>query len=179
MHDNLDDNNEPHTNREFRRYQAWYQRATRCRLRLQWTKADYADIESSDDEDTAYDQSTRAGRQVEAGPIFDRVVSQLPYFCTLSCITIHQAFLDQHQELSIIVSATFESYNPYNTLDSCTKKTKPIAICSEVLLLRTLLRGNTLKCSVEEIERIRPRVRDDYMLSFLDVRLKIFFQTYH
>ena len=76
MHNNVDDNNEPHTNREFRRYQAW-------------TEADYADIESSDDEDTAYDQSTRAGRQVEVGPILDRVVSQLPYFSTLSCITIH------------------------------------------------------------------------------------------
>ena len=89
MHDNVDDNNEPHMNHEFRWYQAWYQRAIRCRLRVQWTEADYADIESSDDEDTAYDQSTHAGRQVEAGPILDRVVSQLPYFCTLSCITIH------------------------------------------------------------------------------------------
>ena len=78
MHDNLDDNNEPHTNREFRRYQAWYQRATRCRLRVQWT-----------DEDTAYDQSTHAGRQVEAGLILDRVVSQLPYFSMLGCIPIH------------------------------------------------------------------------------------------
>ena len=89
MHDNVDDNNEPHTSREFRRYQAWYQCATRCRLRVQWTEADYADIESSDDEDTAYDQSTRAGRQVEAGLILDRVVSQLHYLCTLSCIRIH------------------------------------------------------------------------------------------
>ena len=89
MHDNLDDNNKPHMNHEFRRYQAWYQRSTRCRLRLQWTETDYADIKSSDDEDTTYDQSTRVGRQVEAGPILDRVVSQLPYFCTLSCITIH------------------------------------------------------------------------------------------
>ena len=65
MHDNVDENNEPHTNREFRRYQAWYQRATHYRLRLQWTEDDYADIESSDDEDTAYDQATRVGRQVE------------------------------------------------------------------------------------------------------------------
>ena len=85
----MDDNNEPHTNREFRRYQAWYQRATRCRLRVQWTEDDYADIKSSNDEDTAYDQSTLAGRQVEAGPILGRVVSQLPYFSTLSCIPIH------------------------------------------------------------------------------------------
>ena len=75
-------------NREYRRYQAWYQHATRCRLRLQWTEDDYADIESSDDEDTMYDQTTRVERQVEAGPILDRVVSQLPYFSMLSCIPI-------------------------------------------------------------------------------------------
>ena len=87
LHD-MDENNELHMNREYRRYQAWYQRATRCRLRLQWTEDDYADIESSDDEDTAYDQTTRVGRQVEAGPILDRVVSQLLYFVMLSCIPI-------------------------------------------------------------------------------------------
>ena len=80
----MDENDEPHTNREYRRYQAWYQRATRCRLRLQWIEDDYADIESSDDEDTTYDQTTHVGRQVEAGPILDRVVSQLPYFYMLS-----------------------------------------------------------------------------------------------
>ena len=89
MHDNLDDNNEPHMNREFRRYQAWYQHATHCRLRLQWTKDDYADIESSDDEDTTYDRSTHVGRQVEVGPILDRVVSQSTYFVMFSYITIH------------------------------------------------------------------------------------------
>jgi hypothetical protein len=44
------------------------------RLRQQWTGVDYADIESSDDEDTVYDRSTREGRVVEAGPMFDRVV---------------------------------------------------------------------------------------------------------
>ena len=85
------ENNEPHMNREFRRYQAWYQRVTRCRLRLQWTEDNYADIESSDDEDTTYDQSTHAGRQVEVGPILDIVVSQLSYFSMLSCIPIHYA----------------------------------------------------------------------------------------
>ena len=79
MHANMDDNNEPHMNREFRRYQAWYQRATCCRLRVQWTEDDYADIESSDDEDTTYDQSTRAGRQMEAGPILDRVLYKLTF----------------------------------------------------------------------------------------------------
>ena len=103
LHDNVDENNEPHMNREFRRYQAWYQRATRCRLRLQWTEDYYADIESSDDENTTYDQSTREVRQVEAGSILDRVVSQLPYFSTLSCIPIHYAL-----EVSILVSGTFE-----------------------------------------------------------------------
>ena len=63
----------------------------------------YADIESSDDEDTAYDQSTCAGRQVEAGPILDRVVSQLPYFSTLSCIPLHYVL-----EVTILVSTTFK-----------------------------------------------------------------------
>ena len=62
LHDNMDENNELHTNHEYRRYQAWYQCATRCRLRIQWTEDDYADIESSDDKDTAYDQTTRVGR---------------------------------------------------------------------------------------------------------------------
>ena len=106
MHDNVDENNEPHTNREFKRYQAWYQCATHYRLRLQCTEDDYADIESSDDEDTAYDQSTRAGKQVEAGLILDRVVSQLPYFSTLSCIPIHYVL-----KVSILVSATFVHTN--------------------------------------------------------------------
>ena len=99
----MDENNEPHMNHEFRCYQVWYQRVARCRLRLQWTEDDYADIESSDDEDTAYGQPTRARRQVEAGPILDKVVSQLPYFSTLSCIPIHYAL-----EVSILVSGTFE-----------------------------------------------------------------------
>ena len=51
----MDENNKPHTNREYRCYQAWYQCAICCRLRLQWIEDDYTDIESSDDEDTAYD----------------------------------------------------------------------------------------------------------------------------
>ena len=95
---NMDENDEPHTNREYRRYQAWYQGAT------QWPEDDYADIESSDDEDMTYDQTTRVGRQVEAGPILDRVVSQLPYFSMLSCIPIHSMF-----EVPILVSGTFKS----------------------------------------------------------------------
>ncbi|XP_012702784.1 serine/threonine-protein phosphatase 7 long form homolog isoform X1 [Setaria italica] len=73
FHDNVDDNNELHTSSEYRQYQTWYQGATRHRLRAAWTEDDYADIHSSDDEDTVYDQSTRAGRQVEAGPILDRM----------------------------------------------------------------------------------------------------------
>ena len=67
FHDNVDENNNPHTNNEYRRYQTWYQGATHSRLRVQWTQDDYADIRSSDDEDTVYDQSTRAGRHVETG----------------------------------------------------------------------------------------------------------------
>jgi hypothetical protein len=72
--ENVDENDEPHTNREFRKYQAWYQQATRCRLKTQWTHDDYTDIESIDDEATAYDEATRVGTQVDSAPILDRVV---------------------------------------------------------------------------------------------------------
>jgi hypothetical protein len=75
---NVDDNDELHTNSEYKRYQAWYHGVTRSRLRLQWSQADYADIESYEDEDTVYDHTTHVGRQVEAGPILDRVVCHLP-----------------------------------------------------------------------------------------------------
>ncbi|CAN6200537.1 unnamed protein product [Urochloa humidicola] len=75
--ENVDDNEEPHTNSAYRAYQAWYQCSTRCRLRVEWTQADYADIESSDDEDTTYDQDTRKGTLVEAGPLLDRVGNTL------------------------------------------------------------------------------------------------------
>jgi hypothetical protein len=44
---------------------------TRCKFCQHWTSDDYADIDSSDDEDTEYDQSTRLGTQVEAAPILD------------------------------------------------------------------------------------------------------------
>uniref|UniRef100_K3ZM91 SWIM-type domain-containing protein n=1 Tax=Setaria italica TaxID=4555 RepID=K3ZM91_SETIT len=54
FHDNVDENDEPHTNSEYRQYQTWYQGATRHRLRVQWTQDDYADIHSSDDEDTSF-----------------------------------------------------------------------------------------------------------------------------
>jgi hypothetical protein len=55
FHENLYENDQPHTNENFRAYLTWYRRATRTKLKQQWTQADYADIESSDDEQTAYD----------------------------------------------------------------------------------------------------------------------------
>jgi len=70
----VEDDQQPHSNEQFREYLAWYSRATHMRLRQQWTGVDYADIESSEDEDTVYDRSTREGRVVEAGAMFDRVV---------------------------------------------------------------------------------------------------------
>jgi hypothetical protein len=90
--ENVDDNDEPHTNREYRRYQAWYHQATRPRLRLQWSHDDYTDIESSEDEDTAYDHSTHVGHQVGAGPILDKVVCHLLYFSISICVTMNYNF---------------------------------------------------------------------------------------
>jgi hypothetical protein len=74
VHDNLYENDQPHTKENFRAYLIWYRWATRTKLKVQWTQADYADIESSDDEQTSYDLATRAGTQVESAPILDRVV---------------------------------------------------------------------------------------------------------
>ena len=74
FHENLYENEQPHTNENFRAYLSWYGRATRTKLKVQWTQIDYADIESSDDEQTSYDLATRAGTQVEPAPILDRVV---------------------------------------------------------------------------------------------------------
>jgi hypothetical protein len=62
--ENVYSNDELHNNNDYRRYQAWYQGATRCKLRQQWTTEDYTDIDSSDDEETEYDLSTRLGTQV-------------------------------------------------------------------------------------------------------------------
>jgi hypothetical protein len=73
--ENVHENDELHNNNDYMRYQAWYQGATRCKLRQQWTADHYADIDSSSDEDTEYDQTTRLGSQVEAAPILDRVVN--------------------------------------------------------------------------------------------------------
>ena len=74
FHENLYENDRPHTNENFRAYLSWYIRATRTKLKVQWTQTDYADIESSDDEQMSYDLATRAGTQVEPAPILDRVV---------------------------------------------------------------------------------------------------------
>jgi hypothetical protein len=67
-------NDQPHTNYHFQRYLIWYAGVTRCRLKGQWTTADYAEQESTDDEDTAFDIAARHGSQIEAAPILDRVV---------------------------------------------------------------------------------------------------------
>ena len=58
-HDYIDQWDLLHEN--FKAYLSWYTHATRTKLKGQWTQADYADIESSDDEDTSYDLVTRAG----------------------------------------------------------------------------------------------------------------------
>jgi hypothetical protein len=39
--ENVYSNDELHNNSDYRRYQAWYQGATRCKLRQQWTTDDY------------------------------------------------------------------------------------------------------------------------------------------
>jgi hypothetical protein len=53
----------------------WYAGVTRCKHKGQWTAADYAEQESSDDEDTAFDIAARHGSQIEAAPNLDRVVT--------------------------------------------------------------------------------------------------------
>lgn len=67
MDDNVFPEVAPHTNAHFRAYLAWYHSATRYILRTGWTRDDYADIASSDDEDTAYDLRGRTGRTVKLG----------------------------------------------------------------------------------------------------------------
>ncbi|CAN6215829.1 unnamed protein product [Urochloa humidicola] len=62
-----------HTNARFCEYLTWYHSATRYKLRQRWTGADYADIASSDDDDTTYDRRCREGNVVELAPILDRV----------------------------------------------------------------------------------------------------------
>jgi hypothetical protein len=66
-----------HNNANFRAYLTWYHTATRYRLRQRWTRDDYTDIASSDDENATYNVGDREGRAVELGPNLDRVVSSL------------------------------------------------------------------------------------------------------
>jgi len=80
FHDNLYENDVPHSNYNFRAYLSWYHGATRTRLKTQWTEADYADTDSSNDEDTSYDIAAREGTLVEAAPVLDRVVNYLYNF---------------------------------------------------------------------------------------------------
>jgi hypothetical protein len=61
VHDNLYANDEPHTNENFIAYLTWYRWATRTKLKVQWTQADCADIETSDDEQTYYDEGGDTG----------------------------------------------------------------------------------------------------------------------
>jgi hypothetical protein len=61
---------------------------TRCKLKGQWTAADYAKQESSDDEDTSFDIVARLGSQIETVPILDRMVpsSLLKLVLLIQCI---------------------------------------------------------------------------------------------
>jgi hypothetical protein len=68
------ENDQLHTNYHFHRYLTWYAGVTRCKFKGQWTAADYAEQESSDDKDTSFDIAARLGSQIEAAPILDRVV---------------------------------------------------------------------------------------------------------
>jgi hypothetical protein len=74
FHENVYANDQPHTNYKFHAYLSWYFGVTWTRPKAQWTQVDYADIQSSDDEDTSYDLATGEGTVVEAAPILDRVI---------------------------------------------------------------------------------------------------------
>jgi hypothetical protein len=74
FHENVIENDQPHTDYNFHAYLSWYLAATRTKLKGQWTVADFADIQSSDDEDTSYDLVIREGTVVEAAPTLDQVV---------------------------------------------------------------------------------------------------------
>jgi hypothetical protein len=71
-----------HTDRAYRTYLGWYQRATCVKLRQRWTDDDYANGGSSNDEDTMCDTRTMKGSHVEQGPVPDRVVC---FLLTLFC----------------------------------------------------------------------------------------------
>jgi len=71
FYDNLYRNEVPHNNYNFRAYLSWYRGVTWNRLKTQWTEADYANLDSSDDEDTSYDITAREGTLVEAALVLD------------------------------------------------------------------------------------------------------------
>ena len=89
FHDNLYENEQPHTNYNFRAYLTWYLGVTRTRLKIQWTQADYAYLESSEDEDTSYDLAARQGTLIEAAPVLDRVVHVLSTIQLYDCCPFH------------------------------------------------------------------------------------------
>jgi hypothetical protein len=62
-----------HRASEFAAYLTWLNASTRLHLRPQWTEEDILE-EASSEEDNDYDMETRLGRQVEQGPVRDRVV---------------------------------------------------------------------------------------------------------
>jgi hypothetical protein len=74
FHENVIENDQPHTDYNFRAYISWYLAVTLTKLKGQWIGADYADVQSLNDEDTSYDLATREGMVVEAVPILNRVV---------------------------------------------------------------------------------------------------------
>jgi hypothetical protein len=69
-----------HSDRAYRTYLGWYQRATRIKLRQCWTDDDYTGDGTSNNEDTVYDMRTQEGSHVEQGPVLNRVVCYLPLF---------------------------------------------------------------------------------------------------
>jgi hypothetical protein len=87
--ENVHDNDELHNNNDYSRYQAWYQGATRCKLRQQWTADDYADNDSSDDEDTEYDQSTRLGNPSGG----DTHLGSSGKFCSILTLDMYQMYV--------------------------------------------------------------------------------------
>jgi hypothetical protein len=68
------ENDQPHTDYNFRTYLSWYLAATGTKFKGQWTGADYADIQSSDDEDVD-EEPYRNVRVVDSDD--DRLVAAL------------------------------------------------------------------------------------------------------
>jgi hypothetical protein len=57
-----------HTDKAFRGYLGWYQRATRIKLHQRWTDEDYTNGGSSDDKDTVYDTGTGRAHMLSRVP---------------------------------------------------------------------------------------------------------------